>query len=110
MILSGIVYAQNENDAKTMNSAEEQAAKMNYGQCVSQQAVVKKSCYIAVKNALETCKAQVPQDASKKDASKQCKKVYKVDKKQCKTSFKDSKKECAKIKHNFLETLGSALK
>lgn len=124
VLLLGIVYAQGDPPTITTqpdnshgqerpdaNAANDTSAKdMTYGQCVSKNAEIKNSCYSSVKSALETCKANAAQDATKKDALNQCSKIYKSDKSQCKTVFKDSKKECAKIKHNFLETIGSAFK
>lgn len=109
MLVSAIVYAEKAEDA-TQATDKSISKNMTYGNCVSQNADIKNTCYASVKDALATCKAQAPQDAAKKDAVKQCSQTYKKDKKQCKVAFKDSKKECAKIKHNFLETLGSSLK
>jgi hypothetical protein len=112
--LSGLAYAANEKDATTAETAqtpeEQEAKQMTYGQCVSEHAQKRKTCYSDVKTALETCKTQAPQDAGNKDAVKQCSQTYKKDKKECKATFKASKKECDKIKHNFLETMGSAFK
>lgn len=122
LVLSGIAYAANEKDEvltttiATTEAApvEQPAAKnMTYGQCVSENAAIKNSCYAAVKDTVKTCKNNVAQNATKKDrkdSSKQCKQTYAKEKKQCKATFKASKNECKKIKHNFLETIGSSMK
>lgn len=106
---TGIIYAEDEATANTENQDVE---KITYGQCVSEKAEIKNTCYESIKNTLETCKNQVTDDKkAKKDATKECKKTYKTEKKQCKDAFKKSKKdECSLIKHNFLETIGSSLK
>ncbi|MEK6969905.1 MAG: hypothetical protein AABW48_05750 [Nanoarchaeota archaeon] len=114
LVISGIAYAANEKNAETEvatdAAAEEPAKTPTYGQCVSENAVVKNSCYATVKETLKTCKTQAAENATPKDATKQCKQTYKKDLKQCKVVFKASKKECAKIKHNVFETMGSAFK
>ena len=110
VVISGIVYAVNDEEDAAQTATEPTAKNMTYGQCVSQNAIIKNSCYSAARSTLEACKNQTAQDAARKDATKQCKQDYKQDKKQCKVVFKASKKECAKIKHNFLETIGSSLK
>jgi hypothetical protein len=114
LVLSGIVYAASDKAEEVKTTAAvpettEAPKNMTYGQCVSEQASIKNECYSRVKSTLNACKDQAASEG-KKDASKQCKAAYKKDKKQCKALFKSSKKECAKIKHNFFETLGSALK
>ncbi len=125
LVISGIAYAANEKDAATAGTDEATAGTEaatedtktkdpvktpTYGQCVSEQAAIKNTCYKTVKAALDTCKTQAAENATPKDATKQCKQVYKKDLKQCKVVFKASKKECAKIKHNVFETMGSAFK
>ncbi len=106
----GAIYAANEKNAMESFDDTQQEKNMTYGQCVSENAVIKNSCYSNVKEALNNCKLQAEQESSKKDAVKSCKQTYKKDKKECKNIFKASKNECKKIKHNFLETLGSAFK
>lgn len=101
----GIAYA--ASDEETSAKPEK---NMTYGQCVSQQAIIKNTCYESIKDKKETCKTLAGENAAKKGALKQCNSDYKKDKKQCKATFKESKKICARIKHNFLETLGSSLK
>lgn len=112
LFVSGIVYAADKDATEeTTEVTEETEKEMTYGQCVSENAAIKNTCYATAKDSLATCKAQAEQDTTtKKDATKQCKQTYKKDKKQCKTDFKSSKNECKKIKHNFLETVGSSMK
>jgi len=82
-----------------VSAASTQAIKDSYGQCVSQNAVLKNTCFSTTKQALATCKASAPQDEGKKDALKQCKLTYKTQKKQCKTSFKSSKEICKRARN-----------
>ncbi len=104
LALSGLVYAQSDKNEKMMDESGTQT--MTYGQCVSQHAETKNTCYANVKSALKTCTDQAAEDATGKDATKQCGQTYKKDKADCKKVFKDSKRnECAQIKHNFLETM-----
>jgi hypothetical protein len=90
------------------------AKNMTFGQCVSEAAVVKNTCYAGVKTTDTTCKGAVNQSAEKqamKQALKDCKAAYKANKKQCKVDFKATKKnECGIIKHNFLESIGVMFK
>ena len=98
-----VVLAAKPEDAGPANA--DTGKNMTYGQCVSAAAIVKNTCYATVKQAQTDCKAAANADA------KQCKATYKKDTAECKKTFKATKKnECAKIKHNFLETLGSAFK
>jgi hypothetical protein len=112
VVVAGMAYAADDKNTEIQaTEVQTQTPKnMTYGQCISENAAIKNSCYAAVKGVLGTCKTQAQQDASKKDASKQCNQTYKTAKKQCKIAFKSSKTECKKIKHNFLETIGSSLK
>ncbi|MFA6461664.1 MAG: hypothetical protein WCV90_05310 [Candidatus Woesearchaeota archaeon] len=118
LVLSGIVYAASDKatevkatTAAAPELASEAPKNMTYGQCVSELAKVKNTCYEATSVTQKTCQDQASADATtKKDVSKQCKQTYKKDKAGCKSVFKDGKKECAKIKHNFFETMGSAFK
>lgn len=106
------VYAANPNEDAAAQTTEASGAKnMTYGQCVSENAVIKNACYATVKSTLSACKDQAAQNPDTERADiRKCKQDYKKDKKDCKLDFKASKKECAKIKHNFFETLGSAFK
>lgn len=79
------------------NETVKEAKNMTFGQCVSQNAVIKNDCYSSVKGVYSSCKN------STSDV-KACGKAYKVDKAQCKKEFKLAKNECKKIKHNFFET------
>jgi hypothetical protein len=83
LLMAGIVYA-----------ADTETIKQNYGLCVSQNAALKNTCFNATKQTLETCKASVPQDGTKKAALKECRTTYKAEKKQCKTTFKAAKAVC----------------
>ncbi len=113
-LFSAAAYAADKDAAENETGEADDAApakNMTYGQCVSENAVVKNTCYSTVKSSLAGCREQAAQDAaSQKNALKQCSADYKKDKKQCKVEFKASKRECAKIKHNFFETIGSAFK
>ncbi len=87
-----------------------QEKNMTFGQCVSQAAEIKNSCYSTVKETQKTCKETALTQADPKTASKECKKTYKKDLKQCKVDFKAAKKECSKIKHNFLDSIKASFK
>jgi hypothetical protein len=101
----------NETPA-AQNITENVTKNMTYGQCVSEAAVIKNSCYSTFKDISDSCKSiasnQTDKNA-KKNGSKQCLAAYKDSKNQCKTEFKAAKKECAKIKHNFIETIVNEL-
>ena len=102
----GITYAANEKATDKQTTQETPVKNMTYGQCVSQNAEIKNTCFSNIKTTLETCKSQ----ATEKTATKQCDQTYKKDKDSCKKTFKDAKNECKKIKHNFLETMRYAFK
>jgi 1,2-phenylacetyl-CoA epoxidase catalytic subunit len=89
-----------------VSAASTQAIKDSYGQCVSQNAVLKNTCFSTTKQTLATCKASVPQDDTKKAALKECRTTYKTQKKQCKTSFKSSKGVCKQAR-NAQEAMAS---
>ena len=99
----GLVFAAN-NEKAAANGAEK---NMTYGKCVSAGVELKNTCYETSKANLKTCKDTAGED---KAAIKKCSSDYKKEKKDCKASFKSAKNECKKIKHNFLETLGSSMK
>lgn len=89
LLMVGIVYAAgNQSNSKTA-----------YGQCVSQNAAVKNTCFNVTKETLKTCKASAPQDDTRKDALKQCRQTYKTEKKQCKTTFKAAKAVCKQARN-----------
>jgi hypothetical protein len=88
LLMVGMIYAaENESTPKGV-----------YGQCVSQNALVKNTCFNATKQTLATCKSLVPNDDGKKEALKQCRATYKAEKKQCKVSFKTAKDTCKKTR------------
>jgi hypothetical protein len=96
----------NETDKETTG-----VKNMTYGQCVSEAAKVKNTCYSGIKTIYQQCKDNAKNQTDSKTASKQCNADYKKSMAQCKSDFKGTKKqECAKIKHNFLETMGSMFK
>jgi predicted nucleic acid-binding protein len=81
-----------------------------FGNCVSDGAVLKNTCYETVKTAKETCKMDAKAQNASRTVIKGCDQTYKKDKKQCKTVFKSSKNECKKIKHNFFEGAKASFK
>jgi hypothetical protein len=82
---------------------------MTYGKCVAAAAKIKQACYNETMRAQASCKTSSSNAVEPQTAFKHCRNYYKEQKKQCKTDFKATKKqECAKIKHNFLETVGAA--
>ena len=83
---------------------------MTFGQCVSQAADVKNSCFKSAQDSLAACKSSAGKQADSKPALKQCDSDYKKGKDQCKSSFKTAKKECGKIKHNFIDSLKASFK
>ena len=90
---------ENETD---MNETVKEAKNMTYGQCVSQNVVVKNDCYRSLKDTYSSCKNSTAD-------RKTCSSDYKTDLVQCKKEFKLAKNECKKIKHNFFETARYAL-
>lgn len=111
--MSGIIYAADNENAVNNPTTGQPAKNMTYGQCVSENALIKNSCFASIKSTTETCKTQATagQDKkAKKDTLKLCKQTLKTDKKQCMQVFKDSKKECKKIKHNFMDTIKASMK
>ncbi|MCX6750081.1 MAG: hypothetical protein NTZ83_01350 [Candidatus Pacearchaeota archaeon] len=94
LLMVGVVYA----------ASNESTPKGIYGQCVSENAIMKNSCFATNKQVFESCKASVPQDDTRKDALKQCKLTYKTEKKQCKAVFKGAKNLCKKTRDSA-ETL-----
>ncbi|MEM4271875.1 MAG: hypothetical protein QXD13_02200 [Candidatus Pacearchaeota archaeon] len=94
MALTGIVDAAKEKDTQT--AGETAAKNMTYGQCVSEHAAIKNTCYVTVKDALAACKAQAAQDtATKKDATKQCKTHTRKTKSSARQHSRQAKKMCA---------------
>ena len=94
------------------NAAGETAAaeqKMNFGQCVSEGAAVKRTCYQSVKDTVASCKASVTDQAEKRPAKKECRVAYKTSKKNCKADFMAKKTECRKIKHTFMESVRASM-
>lgn len=115
-ILSLVVSAKNEDkeqkdivawtEEKAMINEQKIQANQTFGQCVSDAAEVKNTCYSATKDGLNVCKEQ----AADKQSYKTCKADYSKSMKECKASFKAAKKECGKIKHNFFDTLKASFK
>lgn len=81
-----------------------------FGNCVSDAAAVKNTCYQTVKAERATCKSDAQNQTEPKPALKNCLNTYKKDLKQCKMDFKSDKNECKKIKHNVFESMGAAFK
>ncbi|MGV8172174.1 MAG: hypothetical protein ACP5OA_05795 [Candidatus Woesearchaeota archaeon] len=94
--------------AKTLG--EDKSNGMTYGNCVSEKATVKNTCYSTIKDARISCRATAKNATESTPALKACRDTYKKDLKQCKTDFKQSKNECKKIKHSVFESAGSAFK
>ena len=83
---------------------------MTYGNCVSEKAALKNTCYSTIKDARASCRATAQNSTESTPALKVCRDTFKKDLKQCKMDFKQAKNECKKIKHNFIESAGSAFK
>ncbi len=79
---------------------------VTFGQCVSDAAAIKNTCYSTTKDKRATCK----ENAADKAATKQCKKDYKAEKKQCKADFKAAKKQCNKIDHIMWDSVKASMK
>lgn len=107
IIAVSLVFAANE---KTTNTSEKAEKNMTYGNCVSDGAQLKNTCYKLAKDTQSACKTQAANSTIAKDAVKTCRTEYKKSMNQCKNDFKSAKNECKKIKHNFLETIGSSTK
>jgi hypothetical protein len=113
---SALVAAQAQDqikENKSFGNGLGSAKNMTFGKCVSEGAVLKKSCYNETKSIRAGCRdmARAQNDSLiAKQARAQCNQDYKLAKKECKTAFKSAKKECKKIKHSFMETIGSSLK
>lgn len=106
-VLSFVVAAKDSEDAPKLIMARNAIMdkNMTFGNCVSDAAVIKHSCYATVKDACDVCKATASNQTEPKPALKECKTTYKKDKKQCKMGFKSAKKECGKIKHSFMDSV-----
>jgi hypothetical protein len=102
LMFSFVLAAKSEENSTDMNATVKEAKNITYGQCVSQNAVVKNDCYRSVKDTYFSCKNSTSD-------RKTCSKDYKTDLAQCKKEFKLAKNECKKIKHNFFETARYAL-
>ncbi len=101
------LYANNASNNSVNGS---QVSNMTYGSCVSQYAQLKNTCFTSVKQGKSAC-VESAKNSTNKSAIKQCSQDFGLTKKECKAEFKIAKKEvCAQIKHNFLETIGSAFK
>ena len=113
VFLTGIVFADidNKTNAKNDSGTENKIVKnenvpiknMTLGQCVSENAKLKNTCFKNAQEILKVCKNQVSSGnitdkKEKKVASKLCSQTYKKDLTQCKVVFKEGKKECTKIK------------
>ncbi|MGV8172063.1 MAG: hypothetical protein ACP5OA_05205 [Candidatus Woesearchaeota archaeon] len=111
LISMTVVTAPDEDTATGGKQAKtETEGNITFGQCVSEKAVVKNTCYQTVKDARSTCRATAQNETEPKPALKSCSDTFKKDLKQCKMDFKTAKKECGKIKHNAFESVGAAFK
>lgn len=97
LIIAGIAYA-DENESSQSNP------QGVFGQCVSQNALVKNTCFNATKQTFVNCKASVPDDDNKKEGLKQCRQTYKAEKKQCKVDFKQAKAVCKNTRDSLKST------
>ena len=104
--LSLVVSAAKDNDTAASDSVQK---NMTFGQCVSDAAIIKNSCYSTTKDTLAACKVDAKNQTDSRPILKQCKADYKKDKKQCKIEFKSAKNECRKIKHNFMDSIKAGL-
>jgi hypothetical protein len=105
VLLSSMAVAKSDDPSVTSVNNNSLKSNATFGQCVSENAVIKNTCYETVKEAKVACKTEALNQTDSKPALKNCANEYKKDKKQCKVDFKSSKKECAKIKHNFFDRL-----
>jgi len=95
-MFSFVLAVPNEN-ATNASAADKEAKNMTYGQCVSQNAVIKNDCFVLMKSIYSSCKNNTTD-------RKICSRDFKTDLAQCKKGFKSAKSGCGKIKHNFFET------
>jgi len=109
-LLSITLVAAPDEDTGAKQAKTRTEGNMTFGQCVSEKAVVKNTCYQTVKDARSACKATAQNETEPRPALKNCSDTFKKDLKQCKMDFKTEKKECGKIKHNAFESVGAAFK
>lgn len=110
-ICSFAAFAAKNAETTTDTTTNEKTG--NFGQCVSDGATVKNTCYKTVKETLASCNVaakNMTDSAASKTAKKECKATYKKDMKQCKMDFKTVKKECGKIKHSAFEGFKASFK
>lgn len=106
LAVASFAIAAEKND--TNETGKQAERNMTYGQCVSQAAEEKNSCYGLVKDARASC-VEAANNAS--GDTKACKADYKKDMRQCKANFKDAKKDCVKsYKPGFFEKMKSSMK
>jgi hypothetical protein len=98
--------------AKGTESATQQntTKNMTFGQCVSDGAAVKNTCYSTAKDTRTSCMANARNQTDAKSAARSCKQAYDAQMKTCKAGFKQAKKECSKIKHGWLEGATASFK
>lgn len=95
LFVSGIV------NAEEIVITKDVTPKTVYGECVSQKAVIKNTCFNVTKTVSEGCKS-IAKESGNKQGIKTCKQTYKSAKKQCKAVFKVSKQECQRTRDSAL--------
>jgi cell fate regulator YaaT (PSP1 superfamily) len=95
-------------DVKPAENQVQDAKNMTFGQCVSQAADAKNTCYESAETKRQSC-----MDAAKnqsKDAQRSCSNDYKKAKDTCKKEFKAAKTGCNQYKHNWLDSVKASFK
>lgn len=103
LLLAVAVIAADESAEKIRASKDDtNQTNQTFGQCVSEAAKARNTCYDTAKSDKETCLSTVVDD---KNAAKKCNADYKQEKKSCKAEFKAAKDDCKRLKHNFFDTM-----
>lgn len=104
VLLTAFAMAANDDQtaANQKMIAGTNQTNQTFGQCVSESAKARNTCYESAKTDKETCLSTVADD---KNAAKKCNADYKQGKKSCKAEFKVAKDDCKRLKHNFFDTM-----
>lgn len=91
LVLSiGFVLAEKPADAGSAPDNANVTKNMTFGQCVTEAAKIKNTCFGNALTNRENCANNSDNPAK----TKQCRNDYKKEKKQCKAEFKSAKKTC----------------
>lgn len=95
----------NETERHEAVQALKNATNVTFGECISEAAKQRNSCYAASEDARKNCTDVASTD---KAAKKQCQAANKEGRNSCKTLFKSSKDECKSIRHNAWDSIKAA--